>query len=132
MIGRSGAGPSAMVGGMKPALRTNCPTANCLWIGRFPLGAGYAGPTVADGRVYVMDRATSADGATQNERVLCVSSKDGTTLWEHTYAAPYKIQYTAGPGPVSLSTGVSPMPWARWAISSRSMRPVAKFSGNMI
>lgn len=62
-----------------------------------PLGPGYAGPTVASGRVYVMDRAASDDGSTQNERVLCVSSKDGTKIWEHIYAAPYKIQYTAGP-----------------------------------
>lgn len=73
-----------------------------------PLGAGYAGPTVAGGRVYVMDRETSADGATQNERILCVSSKDGQTLWKHTYAAPYKIQYTAGPrASVTVDRGVA-------------------------
>lgn len=48
-----------------------------------PLGAGYAGPTVAEGRVYVMDRATSEDGSTQNERVLCVSSKDGQKIDRH-------------------------------------------------
>ncbi len=62
-----------------------------------PLGSGYAGPTVAGGRVYVMDRTASDDGSLQNERILCVSSKDGSKIWEHVYAAPYKIQYTAGP-----------------------------------
>ena len=62
-----------------------------------PIGPGYSGPTVAEGRVYVMDRAATDDGSTQNERILCVSAKNGEKIWEHLYAAPYKIGYTAGP-----------------------------------
>ncbi len=73
-----------------------------------PLGPGYAGPTVADGRVFVMDRAASDDGSTQNERILCVSSKDGQKIWEHVYAAPYKIGYAAGPrASITIDRGVA-------------------------
>lgn len=59
------------------------------------IGAGYSGPTVADGRVYVMDRQT-ADG-NQTERILCLDSKTGKHLWKHEYEARYTVSYTAGP-----------------------------------
>ncbi len=59
------------------------------------IGAGYSGPTVADGRVYVMDRQGS--GNAQTERVLCLNSADGELVWEHKYLAPYTISYKAGP-----------------------------------
>ncbi len=59
------------------------------------IGAGYSGPTVADGRVYVMDRQT-AEGQ-QTERVLCLDSKTGQRIWTHEYDAPYTISYKAGP-----------------------------------
>src|SRR5262245_12652925 len=64
-----------------------------LW--RVPIGGGYAGPTVADGRVYVTDRVLAA-GVTNpanpfdkfskvkgKERVLCVDEKTGQVLWKH-------------------------------------------------
>src|SRR5512135_1677918 len=51
---------------------------------RTPIGAGYSGPVVAGGRVYVTDRqfvpaGTNAPaGATRGlERVLCLSEADG-------------------------------------------------------
>jgi outer membrane protein assembly factor BamB len=59
------------------------------------IGAGYCGPTVANGRVYVMDRQTS-DGK-QTERIVCLDSKTGAQLWVHEYDAPYTVSYTAGP-----------------------------------
>ncbi|MCA9191278.1 MAG: PQQ-like beta-propeller repeat protein [Planctomycetales bacterium] len=59
------------------------------------LGAGYCGPTVASGRVFVMDRIT-ADGQ-QSERVLCFDSATGKEIWRLEYEAPYTISYTAGP-----------------------------------
>jgi outer membrane protein assembly factor BamB len=59
------------------------------------IGAGYSGPTVADGRVYVMDRMTANDK--QTERVVCLDSKTGKQLWVVEYDAPYTISYTAGP-----------------------------------
>jgi outer membrane protein assembly factor BamB len=61
---------------------------------RAPVGPGYTGPTVADGRVFVMDRITQPE---QGERVLCFDAWTGKSLWSFTYACPYEIQYTAGP-----------------------------------
>ncbi|TVP99525.1 MAG: dehydrogenase [Planctomycetaceae bacterium] len=60
-----------------------------------PIGAGYSGPTVADGRVLVMDRMTEPD---ETERVLCLDAETGRELWVHTYPSRYDgIGYTAGP-----------------------------------
>ena len=56
-----------------------------------PIGAGYAGPAVANGKVFVMDR--SADG----ERVLCLDADSGKEIWKHEYAARYTVSYPLGP-----------------------------------
>jgi outer membrane protein assembly factor BamB len=62
---------------------------------RAEVGPGYSGPTVAAGRVFVMDRQTSPR---EIERVLCLDAATGKTIWRHEYACPYeKVQYTAGP-----------------------------------
>ncbi len=60
------------------------------------IGAGYSGPTVANGRVYVTDRGPE-DAQKEIERVLCFSADDGELIWEHTYDAVYTISYRAGP-----------------------------------
>jgi outer membrane protein assembly factor BamB len=77
-----------------------------LW--RASVGGGYAGPSVAAGRVYVADRQL-AQGASNPanpfdhgvvrglERVLCLSEADGQMLWKHEYECPYDISYPAGP-----------------------------------
>src|SRR5678816_1692845 len=55
---------------------------------RVPLGGGYSGPAVANGRVFVMDRQLAAGGKRPsnafsrgeiagNERVLCLNESDG-------------------------------------------------------
>ncbi len=85
------------------------------------LGGGYSGPAVADGRVFVMDRATASDDlqsgkllqddeppSNQNfvrrlllgrERVLCFRASDGKQLWSHEYDCPYTSVaiYAIGP-----------------------------------
>jgi outer membrane protein assembly factor BamB len=77
-----------------------------LW--RIPMAAGYSGPAVADGRIYVMDRerALDADGKPQrptrdgipgNERVLCLDATNGRLIWKHEYNCPYTISYPSGP-----------------------------------
>jgi outer membrane protein assembly factor BamB len=58
-----------------------------------PIGEGYSGPAVANGRVYVMDRIKSEG----TERVLCFDAADGKILWTHPYRAQYAVQYPAGP-----------------------------------
>jgi outer membrane protein assembly factor BamB len=58
-----------------------------------PIGAGYSGPAVAAGRVFVTDRL-----AEENlERVLCVDADSGEQIWKHQYEAPYSISYPLGP-----------------------------------
>ena len=77
-----------------------------LW--RAKIGGGYAGPSVAQGRVYLADRQlVQAAGNSGNppdrsavrslERVLCLSETDGAVLWKHEYECPYSISYPAGP-----------------------------------
>ncbi|CAN5490020.1 PQQ-like beta-propeller repeat protein [soil metagenome] len=99
------------------------PTRDDVWtepgiITKFPAGGpkklwsekihgGYSGPSVADGRVYVMDYVKTAgnsapDPAKQNklqgdERVLCFDAVTGKPLWEHKYDCPYQVSYPAGP-----------------------------------
>lgn len=59
-----------------------------------PIGGGYSGPTVAAGRVYVMDYVKE----TSTERVLCLDWRTGAKLWEIAYACSYEtFTYEAGP-----------------------------------
>lgn len=60
-----------------------------------PVGPGYSGPTVADGRVFLTDRQTEPDEA---ERVLCFDAQSGRPIWQYRYTCSYDgIGYTAGP-----------------------------------
>ncbi|REK17378.1 MAG: dehydrogenase [Planctomycetota bacterium] len=66
---------------------------NIKW--RRPIGSGYSGPTVAEGRVFVTDRLVEPK---QVERVHCFDEKSGETLWSFSYDCPYEnVGYTAGP-----------------------------------
>ena len=58
-----------------------------------PVGEGYSGPAVADGRVFLTDRQASD----RNERILCVDSLTGAEIWKHSHLARYTISYPAGP-----------------------------------
>ncbi|MEW6303769.1 MAG: PQQ-binding-like beta-propeller repeat protein [Verrucomicrobiota bacterium] len=82
-------------GGLKPVWRT-------------PIGAGYSGPAVANGRVYVMDRFVNTNASARassnqrgaipgNERVVCLDEATGKILWTHEYDCPYDVAYSAGP-----------------------------------
>ncbi len=75
-----------------------------LW--RTPIAGGYAGPAVADGRVYLTDYMTSENVTVENfdrktfsgtERVLCLDESTGRELWKHEYPVTYGISYPAGP-----------------------------------
>jgi outer membrane protein assembly factor BamB len=58
-----------------------------------PIGEGYAGPAVANGRVFVTDRIVDES----LERVLCFDAETGKLLWNHDYLARYTVSYPAGP-----------------------------------
>lgn len=70
------------------------------------IAGGYAGPAVANGRVFVTDYVTSDNVKVANfdrqefsgvERVLCLDEQTGKELWKHEYPVKYSISYPAGP-----------------------------------
>ncbi|MEM9237059.1 MAG: PQQ-binding-like beta-propeller repeat protein [Verrucomicrobiota bacterium] len=83
---------------------------------RVPVGLGYSGPSVANGKVYLMDFRL-ADGKVINdpgkavllkgsERVRCFDAKTGDQLWMHEDKRLYELSYPAGPrSTVTVSGG---------------------------
>lgn len=71
------------------------------------IGNGYAGPAVADGKVFVLDRQVAKDAPDRvkrgqgtipgHERVLCLDEATGEELWSYRYASDYSVQYASGP-----------------------------------
>ena len=78
-----------------------------LW--KSPIGSGYSGPSIANGKVYVMDRIEGGDARTAKdlhdgnppknynfvrklipgkERILCLDEKTGKVLWSHQWDCP--------------------------------------------
>jgi outer membrane protein assembly factor BamB len=83
---------------------------------RTPIAAGYTGPAVANGCVFVMDRVVaeqqqkpaSTFGRSKipgSERVLCLAEADGQILWKHEYERTYTISYPLGPRTTPLVHG---------------------------
>ena len=81
---------------------------------RQKIGSGYAGPAVAEGRVYLPDRifneANSAEKPKKpdswtrvpipgKERLVCLNEADGEVLWIYEYDCPYDIAYLFATGP---------------------------------
>jgi outer membrane protein assembly factor BamB len=76
---------------------------------RVPVGIGYAGPAVAQGRVYVTDQVLdkgvlhprsgfSSPKLPGKERIHCLDEKTGQTLWTYAYECTYEgMGYSAGP-----------------------------------
>ncbi len=74
---------------------------------RAPVAEGYAGPAVADGRVYVADYVADDKQLTNGpndrtvrdgtERLLCLDAATGRVLWKHERNRPYSISYASGP-----------------------------------
>lgn len=83
------------------------PASGLKTVWRMPIQGGYAGPAVADGRVFVTDYVRTSGKAVNDpgsratlggqERVLCFDAASGKQIWEHAYDCPYSISYPAGP-----------------------------------
>ena len=83
---------------------------------RTPIGAGYSGPAVANGRVFITDYvlnkgARQPDSAFETpvipgkERVLCLDEATGKIIWEHAYDCDYQVSYAAGPRTTPVVSG---------------------------
>lgn len=75
-----------------------------LW--RTKVAGGYAGPAVANGKVFITDYVTGDDvkianferkTSTGSERVMCLDGATGKELWKHEYPVTYTISYPSGP-----------------------------------
>ncbi|MCA9138439.1 MAG: PQQ-binding-like beta-propeller repeat protein, partial [Planctomycetales bacterium] len=74
---------------------------------RTAISGGYAGPAVADGKVYVFDYKLRSGTAINDpgqrpqlsgeERLLCLDAESGSIVWEYSYDCPYEISYPSGP-----------------------------------
>jgi len=75
-----------------------------LW--KVPVGGGYAGPAVAQGKVFCSEYKSEKDLGEGNferkeadgvETVFALDQKTGKRVWEHSYPVRYTISYPAGP-----------------------------------
>jgi outer membrane protein assembly factor BamB len=74
---------------------------------RVPCALGYAGPAVADGKVYLFEYEKRSGEVTNNpggrdelegtERLRALDLATGDEVWRHEYDRPYKISYPSGP-----------------------------------
>jgi outer membrane protein assembly factor BamB len=75
---------------------------------RTSIQGGYAGPAIANGKVYVTDRVLDPgesdpdnpfrrSNSRGKERVLCLDEATGKILWTHDYPCTYRISYGYGP-----------------------------------
>ncbi len=84
---------------------------------RTSIGAGYSGPAVAGGKVFLTDRILAAGASNPDnpfarnelvdgqERVLCLNEANGTLVWKHEYDCPYQISYPVGPRTTPVVAG---------------------------
>jgi outer membrane protein assembly factor BamB len=84
---------------------------------RAEVGAGYSGPAVVGGRVFVTSFIPNADARRPSnpfddktpvagkERVLCLGTADGKPLWKHEYPCEYHVSYASGPRATPLVDG---------------------------
>ncbi len=87
----------------EPDLAEKVDPAKASMVWSAPVGGGYAGPAVADGRVYLMSchrpgiPADTSQGLPGEEQLLCLDAATGKVLWEQRWPVVYKIDYASGP-----------------------------------
>ena len=69
---------------------------------RVPVRSGFAGPAVADGRVFITDWQEDPESRTMDgtERVLALDEQTGEVLWTHEWPTSYRMlmaSYAVGP-----------------------------------
>ncbi len=63
------------------------------------IGAGFGGPAVANGRVYIMDRQLPPAVDDELEQLVCLDARDGHPLWTNSYRCVLNLSggYANGP-----------------------------------
>ena len=106
-------GPHADTSVREEGIITEFPKSGLPLLWKNPIGGGYSGPAVVNGRVFVMDRIGEPyepGKSTGNpnfiraeipgkERVKAFDSDTGKVIWEHTYDCPYSTVYLYAIGP---------------------------------
>ena len=74
---------------------------------RAKVAKGYAGPAVADGKVFLFDYVVASgkvgnlpsrrDNLTGQERLIALDAATGDVLWQESYSRDYAISYGGGP-----------------------------------
>lgn len=75
---------------------------------RVPIGDGYGGPAVADGRVFVTDFTRKPQSTEGTERLVALDEKTGATLWNHAWEVDtqgIQARYANGPRATPLVDG---------------------------
>ncbi|MHC4878148.1 MAG: PQQ-binding-like beta-propeller repeat protein [Planctomycetota bacterium] len=103
-----------------PQLKESWPNDGLPVVWRAEIGGGYAGVTVADGRVYLFDRKVergpgdAANGkplgpiVSERERLLCLDAGTGRELWQFSYPETYgDLDYGNGPRAAPTIAGKS-------------------------
>ena len=88
-------------------LVTKFPAAGPKVLWRAPVANGYSGPSVAGGKVFVMDYQIASGEVDANpggrtkltgkERALCFDEKTGKQLWAHSYDCAINLSFPNGP-----------------------------------
>ena len=90
---------------------------------RTAIHGGYAGPAVADGRVFVFDyERQDSDEVVKDskkrrlihgkERLIALDEQTGEQLWQHAYDCPYSIDYPSVRDALPPSTETTFTFWA--------------------
>ena len=77
---------------------------------RAPVRGGFAGPAVADGRVFILDYQETPGTRTMDgdERVMAFDEETGALLWEQAWPASYRnlqVKFATGPRAVPTVDG---------------------------
>jgi len=91
-----------------PKLPERWPEAGLKTAWKRDIGGGYAGISVADGRVFVLDRQVKREPSDdpqkpgrileEHERLLCLDAESGREVWVHAWPQPYRdLDYGNGP-----------------------------------
>src|SRR5262249_44035425 len=102
-------GPRADGTWLAPPLPDKWPAAGLKQLWRQRVGGGYAGPAVADGRVYLLDheslrgadKGADPDG---HERLRCLDAATGRPLWSYRYPTRYGALGGYNNGPRAMPT----------------------------